>query len=107
MNIEENSFSDAIHLAGDKLKGVHFGDNNRRCPGRGHIDFDEIVAALKDIGYKDQIVSELFVRQGGEVGRDIYVWRNLEKDVSEDYLDVEAAHMLEFEKGLLKKYDMA
>lgn len=106
MNIEENSFSDAIHLAGDKLKGVHFGDNNRRCPGRGHIDFDEIVAALKDIGYKDQIVSELFVRQGGEVGRDIYVWRNLEKDVSEAYLDAEAAHMLEFEKHLLEKYNM-
>ncbi|HIX63622.1 MAG TPA: sugar phosphate isomerase/epimerase [Candidatus Mediterraneibacter colneyensis] len=107
MNIEEDSFSDAIHTAGDKLKGVHFGDNNRRCPGRGHIDFDEIAAALKDIGYKDQIVSELFVAKGGEVGRDICVWRNLEKDVSENCLDAEAAHMLEFERELLARHGMA
>lgn len=107
MNIEEDSFSDAIHTAGDKLKGVHFGDNNRRCPGRGHIDFDEIAAALKDIGYKDQIVSELFVAKGGEVGRDICVWRNLEKDVSENYLDAEAAHMLEFERELLARHGVA
>lgn len=107
MNIEEDSFSDAIHTAGDKLKGVHFGDNNRRCPGRGHIDFDEIAAALKDIGYKDQIVSELFVAKGGEVGRDICVWRNLEKDVSENCLDAEAAHMLEFERELLERHGMA
>lgn len=107
MNIEEDSFSDAIHTAGDKLKGVHFGDNNRRCPGRGHIDFDEIAAALKDIGYKDQIVSELFVAKGGEVGRDICVWRNLEKDVSENCLDAEAAHMLEFERELLARHGVA
>jgi D-psicose/D-tagatose/L-ribulose 3-epimerase len=107
MNIEENSFSNAIHTAAPYLRGVHFGDNNRRCPGRGHIDFDEIVKALADIGYNDQIVSELFVRKGGEVGRDIFVWRNMEKDVSDEYLDAEAGHMLQFEQELLKKYGMA
>lgn len=107
MNIEENSFTEAIHLAGDKLKGVHFGDNNRRCPGRGHIDFDEIAAALADINYKEQIVTELFVMKGGEVGRDIFVWRDLENDVTESYLDQEAIHMLEFERDLLKRHGMA
>ena len=106
MNIEESSFSDAIHTAGSLLKGVHFGDNNRRCPGRGHIDFDEIAAALKDIGYKDQIVSELFVAKGGEVGRDIYVWRDLENDITEASLDAEAVHMLEFERELLTRHGM-
>lgn len=106
MNIEENSFSEAIHTAGSMLKGIHFGDNNRRCPGRGHIDFDEIAAALADIHYKDQIVTELFVMQGGAVGRDIFVWRNLETDISESYLDREARHMLEFEKDLLARHGM-
>ena len=52
-------------------------------------------------------MSELFVRKGGEVGRDIFVWRNMEKDVSDEYLDAEAGHMLQFEQGLLKKYGMA
>ena len=106
MNIEEDSFSDAIHLVGDKLYGLHTGDNNRRCPGRGHINFDEIFKALADVDFKGRIVSELFVAKGGEVGRDICVWRNLEKDLSEAYLDAEAAHLLEFERGLMKKYNM-
>lgn len=106
MNIEENSFSDAIHLVGDKLYGLHTGDNNRRCPGRGHIDFDEIFQALADINYQGRIVSELFVAKGGEVGRDIYVWRNMEQDLSEAALDAEAVHLLEFERNLLKKYHM-
>lgn len=107
MNIEENSFSDAIHTVGDKLYGLHTGDNNRRCPGRGHIDFDEIFQALADIHYQGRIVSELFVAKGGEVGRDIYVWRNLEEDLAEQALDREAEHLLEFEKALLQKYHMA
>lgn len=106
MNLEENSFSEAIHLAGNRLKGMHFGDNNRRCPGRGHIDFDEIVRALAEIRYPHQIVSEPFVAKGGEVGRDICVWRDLEKQTDEAFLDAEAIHMLAFEKELLRKYGM-
>ena len=106
MNIEEDSFRDAILTAGDKLLGLHTGDNNRRCPGRGHIDFDEIFKALAEVKFKGRIVSELFVAKGGEVGRDIYVWRNLEKDLSEAALDAEARHLLEYEKNLLTKYGM-
>lgn len=106
MNIEEDSFRDAILTAGDKLLGLHTGDNNRRCPGRGHIDFDEIFKALAEVNFKGRIVSELFVAKGGEVGRDIYVWRNLEKDLSEAALDAEARHLLEYEKNLLTKYGM-
>lgn len=104
MNIEESSFREAILTAGDLLLGFHTGDNNRRCPGRGHIDFDEIFAALAEIGYKGRIVSEPFVVKGGEVGRDIFVWRNLEGDVSEEALDAEAAYLLAFERAMLKKY---
>lgn len=106
MNIEENSFREAILTAGDKLLGFHTGDNNRRCPGRGHINFDEIFAALAEIGYKGRIVSEPFVVKGGEVGRDIYVWRDLEKSVTEADLDAEARYLLEFERAMMKKYNM-
>ena len=104
MNIEENSFRDAILTAGDLLKGFHTGDNNRRCPGRGHIDFDQIFSALAEINYSGRIVSEPFVVKGGEVGRDIYVWRNLEEDVSYNALYAEAKYLLEYEKAMLKKY---
>lgn len=105
MNIEEDNIGDAIRLAGDKLLAFHTGDNNRRCPGRGHIDFDEIFKALSDIQYKGRIVSEPFVQMGGEVGRDIKVWRNLED--SSINLDEEAAYLLKFEQDLLRKYGMA
>lgn len=105
MNIEESSIGDAIRLVGDKLSSFHTGDNNRRCPGRGHIDFDEVFQALADIQYKGRIVSEPFVQMGGEVGRDIKVWRNLETP-SEEFLDKEAAYLLNYEQGMLKKYGM-
>lgn len=104
MNIEENSFREAIFTAGDLLKGFHTGDNNRRCPGRGHIDFDEIFKALADIKYTGRIVSEPFVTKGGEVGRDIFVWRDLECDTTEAALCNEAKYLLEYERNMLKKY---
>ncbi len=106
MNIEEDNLGDAIRLAGDKLASFHTGDNNRRAPGRGHIDFDEVFKALFDIGYKGRIVSEPFVQMGGEVGRDIKVWRNLEFP-SEEYIDREAKYLLGYTKDMLKKHGMS
>jgi len=106
MNIEEFSIGNAIRTAGDKLVGFHVGENNRSVPGRGHLDWDEIFGALKEVGYTGRIVAEPFVMTGGEVGRDIYVWRNLVDDVSEKVLDEEAKFMLAFEKNMMKKWGM-
>ena len=106
MNIEENHMGDAIRLAGDKLVGLHTGENNRTAPGRGHVDWDEIFKALSDIGFKGRIVSEPFVVKGGEVGRDIYVWRNLIAAPTEEYLDQEAKFLLDFEKTMMTKWGM-
>jgi D-psicose/D-tagatose/L-ribulose 3-epimerase len=106
MNIEEDNMGDAIRTAGDKLIGLHTGENNRQAPGRGHINWDEIFKALKDVGFKGRIVSEPFVVKGGEVGRDIYVWRNLIDDVSEAAIDREAEFLLDFEKSMMKKWGL-
>jgi len=103
MNIEEDNIGDAIRLVGDKLCSFHTGDNNRRAPGRGHIDFDEIFKALADINYQGRIVSEPFVQMGGEVGRDIKVWRNLDTP-SEAFLDSEAAYLLKYTQDMIEKY---
>ena len=43
---------------------------------------------------------------GGEVGRDIKVWRNLDP-ASEEFLDKEAAYLLKHEQDMLKKHGMA
>ena len=103
MNIEEPSISDAIHKVGDRLIGFHVGENNRSVPGRGHLDWQEIFTALKDIGYKGRIVAEPFVMTGGEVGRDIYVWTDLIDEKTEARLDKEAQFMLAFERDMMRK----
>lgn len=106
MNIEENNIGDAIRYAGDYLKGFHTGENNRVVPGKGHLDWDEIFKALKDVNYKGRIVSEPFVLMGGEVGFSIKTWRNLVDDTSEQSLDNEAKFLLEFEKNMMKKWGL-
>ena len=107
MNIEENSIGDAIRLVGNKLTSFHTGENNRTAPGRGHLDWDEIFGALSDINYRGRIVSEPFVMEGGEVGRDIHVYRNLVENPCEETIDKEAKYLLDFEKAMLKKYNLA
>lgn len=107
MNIEEDSIGDAIRQVGrGRLKSFHTGDNNRRAPGRGHINWDEVFGALSDIGYTGRIVSEPFVMQGGEVGRDIHVYRDLIENPGEAAIDAEAKYLLEFERSMLKKYNL-
>lgn len=106
MNIEENNIGDAIRLVGKRLRHFHTGENNRNVPGRGHLDWDEIFKALKDIDYKNDIVSEPFLMMGNEVGYDIRVWRNILENPTEERLDSEAKFLIDFTKGMLNKYGM-
>lgn len=106
MNIEENNIGDAIRLVGKRLRHFHTGENNRNVPGRGHLDWDEIFKALKDIDYKNDIVSEPFLMMGDEVGYDIRVWRPILENPTKERLDQEARFLLEFTKGMMKKYEM-
>lgn len=106
MNIEENNIGDAIRLVGKRLRHFHTGENNRNVPGRGHLDWDEIFKVLKDIDYKNDIVSEPFLMMGDEVGYDIRVWRPILENPTEERLDQEARFLLEFTKGMMKKYEM-
>lgn len=79
MNIEEDSIGNAVIKAGNYLGHVHIGENNRTPPGsgHGHIPWDELILSLKKINYRDYVVMEPFTTQGGEVGRDIRVYRDL------------------------------
>ena len=106
MNIEEESIGAAIRYAGDKLFAFHTGENNRTPPGMGygHLDWDEIFKALADVNFKGQIVSEPFVMMGGEVGRDIKVYRDLLPSVSEKDIDFAASQLLSFTREMLAKY---
>lgn len=98
MNIEEDSMVEAILLAGDRLGHFHVGENNRRLPGKGGMPWYEIGSALRAIGYDKNIVMEPFVRNGGGVGSDIKVWRDLSKGATDEMLDQDAAASVAFLK---------
>ena len=99
MNIEENFIGEAIQKASDKLGHLHIGENNRMPPGYGHIPWTEVGAALRKIDYQGYVVMEPFLMPGGEVGRDIKVFRDMSVDLE---LDDEARKALLFIRGVLK-----
>lgn len=99
MNIEEDFFGQAILRAGDNLGHFHIGENNRMPPGYGHIPWTEIGAALRKINYQGYVTMEPFLMPGGEVGRDIKVFRDLSEGMD---LDDEARKALLFMRGVLK-----
>lgn len=99
MNIEENFCGEAIRKADDRLGHFHIGENNRMPPGYGHIPWTEISAALRQIDYQGYVVMEPFLMPGGQVGRDIRVFRDMSAGLQ---LDDEAQKALSFVRGLLK-----
>lgn len=70
-------------------------------PGQGHMPWREIGDALRDIQYNGAVVMEPFVMPGGQVGRDIRVWRKLRDDISEEALDQDAKAALVFQRYML------
>ena len=101
MNIEEDSFGQAIRTAGPLLGHFHTGEANRKVPGKGRLPWSEIGAALREIGYGGAVVMEPFVKMGGSVGRDIKVWRDLSEGADEAKLDETARQGLEFSRFVL------
>ena len=78
MNIDEKSFGDAIRLAGDRLLHVHACENDRGTPGTGHIPFDEVLGALRDIDYGGQLVIESFTPAVRDIAKAVSLWRPLD-----------------------------
>lgn len=93
LNIEEDNIGEAIRRAGPHLGHLHCVENNRKIPGEGHIPWQEVRAAVEEIGYPGYVVAEVFVNPAGEVGRGLFIWRALADD-----LDAAAARAATFLK---------
>jgi len=100
MNIEENTIAEAVATGGEYIGHVHIGENNRMPPGYGHIPWNELAVSLKKINYQKAIVMEPFLKPGGEVGRDIRVWRDLGAGMD---MDEEARKAVNFMRSKLKE----
>ncbi len=98
MNIEEDFLGDAIRSTGDYLGHFHIGEANRKVPGKGHMPWDEIGQALRDIRFDGYVVMEPFVRMGGSVGRDIKVFRDLSDNAVPEEMDRDIFEALAFVK---------
>lgn len=61
MNIEEDSIEYSIKNTNGLLKHIHLADNNRKMPGFAHINFQEIVKALRELEFDRYISFEPFV----------------------------------------------
>ncbi len=102
MNIEEDNLGDAIRYAGEHLGHFHIGECNRKVPGKGHMPWDELGQALRDIGYQGYVVMEPFVKMGGGVGSDIKVWRDLSDNANEAQMDADIAESVRFVRLMFK-----
>ena len=106
MNIEEDSLTDAIRKSGPLLGHFHVGEANRRCPGpNGRFDWAAIGRALRSIGYAGGVVMDPFVRMGGQVSRDVSLWRDLSGGASNEQLDQDAATSLTWLRSVMEGKD--
>ena len=97
MNIEEENFAAAIRCAGPLLGHFHIGEPNRRPPHEGsRFNWREIGETLREIGYTGTVVMEPFVLMGGQVGKDIKVWRDLSDGSDGEGLDRAAAESVAY-----------
>jgi len=78
MNIEEKNQAAAIRKAGKLLGHFHACGSDRGTPGNDHIDWKPIAKALKDVGYKGDVVIESFTTDVKVIARAAAIWRRIE-----------------------------
>ncbi|WP_411285825.1 sugar phosphate isomerase/epimerase family protein [Lapillicoccus sp.] len=80
MNIEEVSFSGAVHAAATagKLGYVHLGESHRGALGTGSIQFEEFFAALHEVDYQGVLTFESFSSEvvHPTLSANLAIWRN-------------------------------
>lgn len=92
MNLEEKDIAAAIKLAGNKIFNFHSCENDRGTPGTGHIPWNEVFQALKEINYDGPVVIESFTTEIKEIARAVSQWRPLA--ASQDSLGEEGLQFL-------------
>jgi len=80
MNIEEKGFRNPIVQAGSRLRYIHLSESDRGTPGTGNVQWDEVFAALAEIGFNGDLVMESFVAPHPEIARATCLWRRVVDD---------------------------
>jgi D-psicose/D-tagatose/L-ribulose 3-epimerase len=97
MNIEEKNQAAAIRKAGRLLGHVHACGSDRGTPGKDHIDWKGIAAALKAVRYAGDVVIESFTKDVKVIAKAAAIWRQIEPSREEI-----ATHGVKFLKKTLR-----
>lgn len=77
MNIEEQDIPAALRAAGSSLAHFQVCANDRGAPGADHLDWQGIVAALRDVDYTLPICIESFTAENETIATAAAIWRPL------------------------------
>lgn len=76
-NLEEKHIADAIRQVAPYLVHVQISENDRSTPGKGHIHFGEVFAALAEVGYAGPIAIEAFGPNPPELAAATHIFRSM------------------------------
>ena len=102
MNIEEDSLRGAILESKGWLGHFHLGETNRRPPARVEFRGRKFLAPCGRSITKGAVTMEPFLLPGGEVGRDVSLYRDLLGDADRDELATRSLRFVRSEQS--KKY---
>ena len=77
-NIEEKDIAQAYRTVGRHLKHVHTCENDRGIPGSGHVEWQAVFQALRDLKYDGWLTIESFGFTLGELSAAAAIWRDIE-----------------------------
>lgn len=76
-NIEEKSIADGLRTAARHLKHIHTCENDRGTPGSGHVEWEEVFQAIREIGFDNWLTIESFGSNIPEIAAAAAIWRDL------------------------------
>jgi D-psicose/D-tagatose/L-ribulose 3-epimerase len=76
-NIEEKDIGAAYRTVGRHLKHVHTCENDRGIPGSGHVEWESVFQALRDLKYEGWLTIESFGFTLGELSAAAAIWRDI------------------------------
>ena len=76
-NIEEKNIGQAYRAVARHLKHVHTCENDRGIPGSGHVEWQDVFQALRDIGYDGWLTIESFGFALPELSAAASIWRDI------------------------------
>jgi D-psicose/D-tagatose/L-ribulose 3-epimerase len=78
-NIEEKNIANGYRTVAKHLKHVHTCENDRGIPGSGHVEWQEVFQALRDLKYDGWLTIESFGFALGDLSSAAAIWRDIER----------------------------